>query len=257
MEKQETFFKLFRRGVETYLDAVRFIKQNKLWRYFIPPLILSGLILWGGYTLEENLRNYEFGDPSTMNDLILEMVHMLFLNSLVLMAYKARKYIVFIVLSPLLNQLSILVETKLTRNKHPFNWPQFRKDIIRAIRIATGNFVIEYLLVALWFILALVIPYLSYVTPVFLFCLGCYFYGFGMLDYVNERRRLNITESVKFVREHSGLAIGNGAIFSAMFFIPYDIGVIFAPVLAIVAATFAMHETVDLNKNEHAVKDER
>jgi CysZ protein len=255
MEKQETFFKLFRRGVETYLDAIRFIKDNKLWKYFIPPFILSALILWGGYTLEENLRNYEFGDPSTMNELILEMVHMLFLNSLVLMAYKARKYIVFIVLSPLLNQLSMLVETKLTRNKHPFNWTQFRKDIIRAIRIATGNFVIEYLLVALWFILALIIPYLSYVTPVFLFCLGCYFYGFGMIDYVNERRRLNITESVKFVREHSGLAIGNGAIFSAMFFIPYDIGVIFAPVLAIVAATIAMHETVDLNKNEHAVKD--
>jgi hypothetical protein len=57
------------------------------------------------------------------------------------------------------------------------------------------------------------------------------------------------------VREHSGLAIGNGLVFSAMFIIPYDIGVIFAPVLAIIAATFAMHETVDLNKNEHAVKE--
>ena len=255
MEKQESFFKLFLRGIETYLDAIRFIKTNQLWHYFIPPLILSGLILWGGYVLEENLRSYEFGDPKTMNELILEMVHMLFLNSLVLMAYKARKYIVFIVLSPLLTQLSMLVETKLTGNKHPFDWAQFRKDIIRAVRIATGNFVIEYLIVALWFILALIIPYLSYATPVFMFCLGCYFYGFGMLDYVNERRRLNITESVKFVREHSGLAIGNGAVFSAMFIIPYDIGVIFAPVLAIIAATFAMHETVDLNKNEHAVKE--
>jgi CysZ protein len=149
----------------------------------------------------------------------------------------------------------MLVETKLTGNKHPFNWRQFRADIIRAIRIATGNFVIEYLIVALWFILALIIPYLSYATPVFMFCLGCYFYGFGMIDYVNERRRLNIAESVKFVREHSGLAIGNGVVFSAMFIIPYDIGVIFAPVLAIIAATFAMHETVDLNKNEHAVKE--
>jgi len=254
-EKQESFFRLFRRGVETYIDAFKFIRVNKLWKYFIPPLILSGLILWGGFIVEDNLKNYEFGDPSTMNELILEMVHMLWLNSLVLMAYKLRKYIVFIVLSPLLTQLSMLVEKKLTGNNYPFDWPQFRKDIVRAIRIATGNFVIEYLLVGIWFILALVIPYLDYATPVFLFCLGCYFYGFGMMDYVNERRRLNITESVKFVREHSGLAIGNGAVFSAMFFIPYDIGVIFAPVFAIVAATIAMHETVDLNKIEHAVKE--
>lgn len=254
-EKQESFFKLFLRGVETYIDAIRFIKENKLWKYFIPPLILSGLILWGGFVLAENLKNYEFGDPQTMNELILEMVHMLFLNSLVLMAYKMRKYIVFIVLSPLLTQLSMLVEKKLTGNNYPFDWPQFRNDIVRALRIATGNFVIEYLLVALWFILAMIIPYMDYATPVFMFCLGCYFYGFGMLDYVNERRRLNITESVKFVREHSGLAIGNGAVFSALFIIPYDIGVIFAPVLAIVAATFAMHETVDLNKIEHAVKE--
>jgi CysZ protein len=255
-KKAETFFKLFRRGVESYLDALKFIRDNRLWVYFVPPLILSGLIIWGGYTVEENLKNYEFGNPSTMNGLMLEMVHMLWLNSLVLMAYKLRKYIVFVVLSPLLTQLSMLVEKKLTGNNYPFDWAQFRRDIIRAIRIALGNFVIEYLLVALWFVLALIIPYMNYATPVFLFCLGCYFYGFGMLDYVNERRRLNITESVKFVREHSGLAIGNGAVFSAMFIIPYDIGVIFAPVLAIVAATIAMHETVDLSKIEHAVRHE-
>jgi CysZ protein len=254
-QKEETFFTLFLRGITTYLDAFKFIRDNKLWKYFIPPLILSALVLWGGYALENSLKNYEFGDPASMNELILEMVHMLWLNSLVLMAYKMRKYIVFIVLSPLLTQLSMLVEKKLTGNNYPFNWPQFRKDIVRAIRIATGNFVIEYLMVGVWFILALVIPYLNYATPYFMFALGCYFYGFGMMDYVNERRRLNIPESVKFVREHSGLAIGNGIVFSAMFIIPYDIGVIFAPVFAIVAATIAMHETVDLNKIEHAVKE--
>lgn len=255
MEKKVTkFFKQFKLAAESYLDAVRFIKDNKLWHYFIPPLILSGLIIFGGYLIEDNLKSYEIDNPETLRGLMLEMMHMLWLNSLVLMAYKLRKYIVFVVLSPLLTQLSMLVERKLTGNDYPFDWKQFGKDIVRAIRIAFGNFVIEYLIIAIWFVLALIIPYLSYATPVFLFAIGCYFYGFGMMDYVNERRRLNISESVKFVRENSGLAIGNGAIFSAMFFIPYDIGVIFAPVLAIIAATMAMHETVDLGKTEFAIK---
>jgi hypothetical protein len=39
-----------------------------------------------------------------------------------------------------------------------------------------------------------------------------------------------------------------------MFIIPYDIGVILAPVLAVVAGTIGMHELVDLNKNPYANK---
>jgi len=75
-----------------------------------------------------------------------------------------------------------------------------------------------------------------------------------MMDYVNERRRLSIRKSVTFVREHAGFAIGNGFVFSLMFIIPYDIGVILAPVLAVVAGTIGMHELVDLNKNPYANK---
>jgi len=42
-----------------------------------------------------------------------------------------------------------------------------------------------------------------------------------LLDYINERRRLSTEESFKFIREHSGLTITVGGIFSGLMLIPY------------------------------------
>lgn len=95
------------------------------------------------------------------------------------------------------------------------------------------------------------------------------------MDYVNERRKLNINESVIFVRKHSGFAISIGVIYSLLILVPVDIHIIFnlsgfkqngfffglgqfiihialwisastAPILAIVASTIGMNELVDL-----------
>jgi CysZ protein len=107
------------------------------------------------------------------------------------------------------------------------------------------------------------------------FVIGFFYYGFSFLDYVNERRRLNIDESILFIRKHRGLAIGIGSVYTFLILMPVDLGVIFsftgfkntsffialiqyifhillwisasaAPILAIVASTIAMNDLVDL-----------
>lgn len=248
------FFSQFWLGIRTYRDAIKFIADNRLWHFFLPPLFLSGAILWGTWSLDQSLKESSIDGISSIRELMYYLIGNLLTASVVMMGYKLRKYIVFIVLSPMLTQLSTRTEQIITRNTYKNTWAQYRKDIQRAIRIVIGNFILEYSIFAAWYIFILFVADARPLTTFFLFSVGCYFYGFSMMDYVNERRRLNIDQSVKFVREHAGFAIGNGAIFSLMFFIPYDIGVIFAPVLAIIAATIGMHEMVDLNKNPHAVK---
>jgi len=110
--------------------------------------------------------------------------------------------------------------------------------------------------------------------------IGFYFYGFAFIDYINERRRLNIQQSVYFVSKHRGLAIAIGSIYSIFFLsffyvlrgygnLPIDtatqifwgtilvitfILAALAPILAITSATLSMHELVDLGKNEFAIK---
>ncbi len=248
------FLRDIKLGMITYVDAVKFIIDHRLWLYFAFPLVLSGLILWGGYVLDFNLRNYQIKEASTLRGFIGEIFVMTLMATVVQMAFKLRKYLVFIVLSPLLTQLSQRTEELLTGNTYPFSFKQTLRDIRRAIRIVIGNFFWEYLILLCWYVLTLLMPFLYKFTPLFSFLLGGYFYGFSMIDYVCERHRLSIEESVGFARKHAGFAIANGLIFSAFFILPYDIGVLFGPVLGVVAACIGMHKLVDLNQSAHAVR---
>jgi len=62
-----------------------------------------------------------------------------------------------------------------------------------------------------------------------------------MLDYNCERRKMNASESVYYIGNHRGLAIGNGLVFYLIHLVPI-IGWVFAPAYAVIAATLSMHE---------------
>ena len=64
------------------------------------------------------------------------------------------------------------------------------------------------------------------------------------MDYSNERRRLNVKQSVAEIRQNKGLAIGIGFLFSLSLLIPV-VGAFFSAfvaVVAVVAATLVMIE---------------
>lgn len=250
------FFPQIWKGIKVYGDAIRFIIDNRLYVYFIAPAILSAGIWWGAYLLEQKISQTTYHDVDSLRELLVLLIRNLFWTSIVLMGYKLRKYIVFVVLSPLLSRLSLRTEEIITGNTYKITWEQYKNDIKRAIRIAMGNFIIEYSIFAAWYVFVLFIPDANILTPGFLLLVGCYFYGFCLIDYVNERRRLNIAESVRFIRENAGFSFGVGLVFSLLFFIPLDLGVLVAPVLGIVAATIGMHYLVDLSKNKFATSAE-
>ena len=62
-----------------------------------------------------------------------------------------------------------------------------------------------------------------------------------MIDYICERKNLNVSQSITYMRANKGLAVGNWLIFSLLFNIPF-IGVIVASVLSPVAACCAAIE---------------
>ena len=248
------FFKHFYTGINAYFKAIDFVFRQKLWYYFIIPLGLSLLLYFAGNALLGNLYAYDYGNPLTIRELIWDLIIMLLMQTLIFISIELRKYIVLILLSPLIARLSLITEELLTGNTYKFTWERYMNDMKRAIRIIFGNLVIQYGISLIWIVIALIFSGLREYTPGVLLAIGFYFYGFGMIDYVNERRRLNIDQSVSFVRRHSGFAIAIGCVFSLLFLIPFEIGVTFAPVLAIVAATIGMNEIVDLKKNKFATK---
>ena len=112
------------------------------------------------------------------------------------------------------------------------------KDIIRGIAIALRNSLWQTVYLISILILSL-IPLIGWVTPVFALLIECYYYGFSMLDYSCERHKLTAAESIHFIGNRKGLAIGNGLLFYLMHLVPF-VGWIFAPSYAVIAATLSM-----------------
>ena len=60
------FVRDFKLGVNSYINAVRFIKKHKLWIYFLFPIIIFFAIYYTGFTFQELKRDYTAGDDAGM-----------------------------------------------------------------------------------------------------------------------------------------------------------------------------------------------
>lgn len=283
------FFQHLVLGYKNYVKGARFLIEHKLYWFALFPMILFfGVYLLGEYfadleySVANDVKNAQ-ADEESINGLIWMTVKMLFFESLYIVFTKFTLYIVVILLSPLLAILSEKIEQKITGNVYPFNLVQLMKDIRRGIRIAIRNIFWEYFFFAIVLGIAAFMggaarTFVIFAIPI---AIGFYFYGFAFMDYINERRRLNIEQSIYFVSKHRGLAVAIGSIYS-IFFLSYFYvyrsfpndpstgtqilwGTILvitfllaatAPILAITSATLSMHDLVDLGKNEYAVSKE-
>lgn len=244
-----SFFEQFKLGIKNVLSAFSFVfSKGAYWMFLIPAaisLLVSGLVFFGGYNLLPELRN-----------LVIELLPFdqwewswgkrieSFLGSLALIAasllsvflyISVYKYILLVLLSPLLAYISERTEELETGASYPFSWPQLFKDAWRGIKLSTVNFLKEISLVAILFLIGL-IPGVAVITTPIIFIIQAYFVGFSMSDYFLERRRLTAYQSRKTLNGLRGLSIATGVIFNALLFVPV-IGVLLGPPLAVIAAT--------------------
>lgn len=275
------FIKNFIFGLRAYVKAVRFIIEHKFYWYLIVPAVLMLFI----YKLGTLVKNHYFEPKAeNMNEVTWYLLYILIEISVAILLMKFAKYLVVIILSPLLSFLSMKTERILTGNTYAFSFNQLIHDIKRAIRIVVRNLMWEYF----FFVIILIVSFLGWEnprsSPIFYltFVIGFFYYGFAFIDYVNERRRLDVDESIIFVRNNRGLAISIGCIYSVLILVPMDLGALFdlsdlstdpsstigrfflhlllwlsastAPILAIVGATIAMDDMVDLKSNIYSKK---
>jgi CysZ protein len=154
------------------------------------------------------------------------------------------KYLFLIIGSPLFAYLSEKTEAILLNKEYPFSLKRFITDIIRGISIALRNTLWQTVYTISILLLAL-IPVLGWITPLLALFVECFYFGFSMLDYTNERKGLSSSLSIDFINRHRGLAIGNGMVFYLMHGLPV-IGWIFAPGYAVIAATLSLQQKESL-----------
>lgn len=253
------FWKDVGRGFSSHVDAIPFIFKNGLWVYFIYPFILAILLFIAGFASYFVIKDLVVDwvmDLTGLQDgglddlvggwikpilgflvgLVVKILLFFLFNSLY-------KYIVLILLSPILALLSERVEEIKYGVKYPFEFNQFLKDVMRGILITLRNMFIEYGIIILCLFI-LWIPVIGWFVSIFLYFLSAYFVGFSMIDYTSERRRFRIRQSVRFVRRRKGIAISNGFIFNILLLIPF-VGISIGPVVSVVAATLAASEAID------------
>jgi CysZ protein len=286
------FFRNLILGYRAYIKAFRFIMEHKLYWYVAIPAVLMLGIYQMGYIIHVNAPDTE---ASNINDIVWYMLRLLLEISISLMLMRFAKYLVVIILSPMLSHISQKVELELTGNAYKFNLPQLIDDVKRGFRIALRNIMWEYFFFLIVYIVATLGWKDAKESPLFylIFVINFFYYGFSFLDYINERLRLGMDESVQFARSHRGLAIAIGSIYSIMIWVPVELSALFdwssfsqpgingngggpwifmyhfivnlllwicaafAPVWSIVAATIAMNDLVDLKASKAALEDQK
>ena len=163
---------------------------------------------------------------------ILQLILLMFYFSLF-------KFLFLIIGSPLFAYLSEKTESIIEGRDYPFSLTLLLKDTKRGIRIASRN-AIWQTVYSVSILLISLVPFFGWFTPPFALLTECYYFGFSMLDYSCERHKLSPSESISFIGQHKGLAVGNGMIFFAMHSFLF-VGWILAPSYAVVAATLSLY----------------
>lgn len=238
-------------GIRSYFDAHKLIRKNNLWGYVLLPglinLVLFGITIWIGWEYSKKLTNWLMGVIGIEAVAIAGMgfiktvVHYLFLILFRLMSLLfylfIYKYVVLIIMAPVLAILSEKTDEIISGERYPFKLVQFLKDVMRGITIALRNLGIELFLIIILLFVSF-IPVIGFLSPVLIFIVECYFYGFSMIDYSNERQKLTVRQSTAFIGRHKGLAIANGAMFYLLWLVPL-FGLMVAPSYGVVAAAIA------------------
>ena len=240
-------------AIQSYVKAHHFISKHRLWKWILIPGIVYLLlfcvsmylfgrsatsvieylsITTGIHDWLHKMQNSWLGFFFTLGGIMIWLLLMFFYFSLF-------KYLWLIIGSPVFAYLSEKTESLLEGKEYPFNLKQLLKDMLRGIKLALRN--------ALWqtvytvsILLLSFIPVVGWVTPVVSLFVECYYYGFSMLDYSCERHKLSPSQSVAFISNRKGLAIGNGIGFYLMHCIPV-VGWVLAPAYAVVAATISLY----------------
>jgi CysZ protein len=241
-------------AIQSYFEAHQFIVRHRFWKWILIPGLLyamlftvsmyffgktstaaidyltqmTGLDMW-----LQKIQNSWLGFLFTFAGIILWLIQMMFYFSLF-------KYVFLIIGSPVFAWLSEKTESMMEGRELTFSIHGLMKDATRGIRLVLRN--------TLWqsvYMISLVLlsffPVVGWITPLIAIMVEFYYYGFSMLDYSFERQKLSPAESIRFVSNHKGLAIGNGVVFYLMHII-IIVGWVLAPAYAVIAATLSLYK---------------
>ncbi len=241
-------------GFKAYTQSLGLISKLKLWKFFFIPILISvvtaSIIGFSAYGLSDNVGAYiskiwrwEWG-KQTFTSISTFMGGV----SIVILGLILYKHIIMALSAPFMSPVSEKIEAHLSgvslAEIHQHRKTSFSEQLLRGIRINIRNLAKE-LLFTIPLLLLSFIPVVNIISTVLLFLIQAYYAGFGNMDYTLERH-FNYKDSLRFVKNHKGVAIGNGLVFMLFLLIPV-LGIILVLPFSVTAATI---KTVEAIKNK-------
>ena len=237
------------KGLQDYTGSIELISKLGLWKYFTIPIIISvvvaAVIGFSAYGFSDDIGawvsgvwSWEWGKSAfTTFSTIISAIIILALGLILF------KHIIMALSAPFMSPVSEKIEAHLKGTNHVSTRNTgFLGQLWRGIRINGRNLFME-LLITLPLLLLKFIPVVNIFSTVLLFLLQAYYAGFGNMDYTLERH-LSYKESIRFVRNNKGVAIGNGTGFLLLLLIPV-IGVIMVLPFSVTAASISTVRKLD------------
>lgn len=153
--------------------------------------------------------------------------------------------------APFMSSVSEKIEAHLTGTVYTPRKGTFYSQLMRGIRINVRNLFME-LLLTLPILVLKFIPVVNIFSTALLFLVQAYYAGFGNMDYTLERH-YNYRTSLQFVRQHRGIAIGNGIGFLLLLLIPV-VGVVLVLPLSVTAASIRTVEALQKTNTTDVIK---
>jgi CysZ protein len=240
------------RAIRCYGLAHRLIRKQKLWKWIVLPGLLHAILFCFGvyfvwilseyvtsalsaaFGIERWIQKLESGWVSFIFILMGLSVRLVFFS----FSLSLLKYFFVIAGSPYFDRLAALTEQFV----NPLE-PSISSNGAAAHRttnLAGRNFLLQTVSLFAFLIIAF-IPVAGWVIPLLCYVVECYFFGFSMLDHACRLHRLSYGQSIRYISDHRGLAIGNGIVFYLLMFIPV-LGWILGPGYAIIAATISLRQ---------------
>jgi CysZ protein len=244
-------------SVRAFFLAHNFIMQHRLWRWMILPGIIYAFLFILGISyfsqtsstfiewiiLKTGLKSWVDTIDSDIIGFFITMGSFWLWFTLMLFYFAMFKFIFLILFSPIFSYHHLRIAAIQQNVPYLFNWPEYIKLMIRAIKLSLTNMVwqIVYLIPIILFC---TIPIIGWFTPIFTILMEGYYFGYAMMDYGLATENKSSIASATYVSNHKGLPIANGLMFYIMHLIPV-IGWVTAPFYALIAAHLNTQEIKD------------
>lgn len=229
------------KGIKAYTGTLALISKLKLWKYFLIPIVISiitaTIIGISAYGLSDNIGRFvaKLWPWDTGIETFTSISSILGAALIIILGFILYKHIVMALSAPFMSPVSEKIEAHLTgKQKHDHRITSFKAQLWRGIRINVRNLFKEILFTIPLIIIGF-IPVIGLISTILIFLVQAFYAGFGNMDYTLERH-FKYNESIQFVKNNRGFAIGNGIVFMLFLLIPV-IGIILVLPLSVTAAT--------------------